>query len=396
MLITGTQDKLLMIPGPTPVHRDILAAMSEPTISHTSEDLAGIIEECQDGIRACAGTSSGQAFILAGSGTLAQEAAVINLVAPGERLLVASNGYFGNRFAEIAHAHGIEVDHLTATWGSSITADQVRLALERQPARALAVTQVDTSTGVQAPVEEIAAVAREHGTLVIVDAVCSLGGMPCPMDAWGLDIVLSGNQKALGVPPGLAILVVSQLALERRHDMPKVASYYADLLRWLPSMQSPTAYFSTHAVNLFYGLRAAMRIIAAEGLEARFQRHERLGAAARAGLERLGFESLTEPQYLSRTLSVMRYPEGVEDGAFRAGLSSRGVVASACIGKFTGLGARFGHMGNITEAELLQAKCATERTLGDMGRPVEAGSGVAAAQAVLSAPQMRLATAGLD
>lgn len=385
MLTADECDKLLMIPGPTPVVREILDALSEPTISHMSPALAEIVTRCLSGIRNVAETDEARVFVFGGSGTLAQEAAVVNLVGPGERLLVASNGFFGDRFVEMAKPHGIDVHRVAARWGESVTPDELREYLGKADFRAVTLTQVDTSTGTLAPVGELATVAREAGALVIVDAVCALGGIPSRMGVTAIDILLSGAQKALGVPPGLAILAVSERGLERRRAMGGVAAYYIDLLNWLKSMDDPTTYFSTHAVNLFYALSAALDIIRAEGLEARFHRHARLARAFRLGAEVTGFLPLTDERYLAPTLSVLAYPDGVDDEKFRTALGRRGVVAAACLGPWKGLGARFGHMGNITETEILRGLAAIEGALHDVGARVESGGSLAAAQASMLA-----------
>lgn len=384
MLTLNEADKLLMIPGPTPVQREILTALGEPTISHTSAPMADIVRRTLEGLRTIAGSESASMFVFAGAGTLAQEAAVINLVQPGERLLVASNGYFGDRFLGIAEAHGIRTERVAAAWGESVTPEQLDLALHGGEVRAVTLTQVETSTGVRAPIDGLAAVAREHGAYVIVDAVCALGGVPTDMDASGIDLLLSGAQKALGVPPGLTILAASDRAMERRRSLPSIPTYYADLLNWEASMADPQVYFSTHAVNLFYALLAAVEIIAAEGLSARFARHERLARAFRAGMTALGFTSLTAHPYLAPTMSVQAYPNGVQDDSFRGLLAEHGVVAAGCLGEFKGRGARFGHMGNISETEILQALGAVESTLAELGSGATPGAGVQAAQAAIN------------
>jgi aspartate aminotransferase-like enzyme len=206
------------------------------------------------------------------------------------------------------------------------------------------------------------------------------------MDVWGIDILLTGAQKALGVPPGLSILIASEAAQERRRELRRVAAYYADLLNWLPSMQSPATYFSTHAVNLFYALRVGLGLIRAEGLATRFTRHLLLASAFRAGMEALGFRLLANPACLAPTLSVLAYPEGIEDESFRSALSERGIVAAGCLGEFKGVGIRFGHMGNIGRGEILQALAAVEDALQQLGVLVGPGAGVAAAQAQFSEP----------
>lgn len=385
MLLTDALDTLLMIPGPTPVTRTILDALGSPTMSHTSPAVAAIVQRCLTGIKHTAESTEGQGFVFAGAGTLAQEAAVINLVKPGECLAVASNGFFGDRFVAIAEAHGIEVRHIRAEWGQSVTPEQMQNALKAGGVRAVTITHVDTSTGVLAPVAELARTARDHGALVILDAVCSLGGVPTAMDRDGIDIVLSGAQKALGVPPGLAILVGSAQALARRRELGRINSYYADLLNWEASMADPKVYFSTHAVNLFYALEESLAIIEREGLRERFERHECQADAFRAGMRALGFVSLADADYLAPTLSVLAYPDGIEDESFRAALAARGVVAAGCLGAFKGRGVRFGHMGNISASDVLAALLAVEQTLSDLGHGVIPGSALAAAALQLQA-----------
>lgn len=388
MLTLNEADKLLMIPGPTPVQREILDALGEPTISHMSEPMADIVSRCLAGIRQVAASESAQAFVFAGAGTLAQEIALVNLVQAGDRLLVLSNGFFGDRFTKIAEANQIAVDTLQAPWGRSITAEELDEQLSHTEYRAVTITQVETSTGVQAPIADLAAVAKRHGVLVVVDAVCSLGGMPADMDALNLDIVLSGAQKALGVPPGMTILLASREAMERRRALDRPPGYYTDLLNWEPSMQDPLVYFSTHTVNLFYALLAGLEIIEREGLPQRFERHDQLGRSFRAGMTALGFSSLAAPEYHSPTMSVLAYPEGVDDSAFRALLSAKGVVVAACLGEFKGRGARFGHMGNITESDVLRGVAAIEATLDELDVPHTRGSGVASVRRTLVEPEV--------
>lgn len=359
-------DSLLMIPGPTTVIPEVLSALAEPTIAHTSVGMASIILRCQSGIRSVVGTKEADVFLFAGSGTLAQEAAIVNLVAPEQRLLVVSHGYFGDRFQQIAEAHGIGVDSLAAPAGHSISPDLLDQQLRVSPAQTVTFTQVDTATGVAAPLPELVEVAKQHGALVVVDAVCSLGGMAVDMDALGIDIVLSGAQKALGVPPGLAILAVSQAAMERRRSMSRIPSYYGDLLNWEASMQDPKQYFSTHAVNLFYALDVALQRIADEGLQARIERHARVAASFRASASMLGFKPLTDPTVLAPTLSVLAYPAGVADEQFRFELTAKGVVAAGCLGAWRGLGVRFGHMGNITPENVLTGLHAIEQVIGNL------------------------------
>jgi aspartate aminotransferase-like enzyme len=280
----------------------------------------------------------------------------------------------------IAECHGIEVDCLAAEWGTAVSAAQLQERLRGGQYAAVTFTHVDTSTGVAAPVEELVRVAGESGTLVILDSVCALGGMPLEMERWGVDVVLTGAQKALGVPPGLALLLVSERAMNRRRALQRVPTFYADLANWETSMSDPQIYFSTHAVNLFYALQAAIEIVRKEGLELRFDRHDRLSRAFRAGMSAYGFTSLTNEDVLAPTLSVLAYPAGVEDAAFRERLAAHGVVAAGCLGPFKGKGARFGHMGNISETEIFQTLLAVGRTLESLG--VSSGSAEAIQRAL--------------
>jgi alanine-glyoxylate transaminase/serine-glyoxylate transaminase/serine-pyruvate transaminase len=345
-------DNLLMIPGPTPVAPEIRAALSEPTIAHTSVGLAEIIQRCRRGIRRVAGGEQSEVFLFAGSGTLAQEAAIVNLVAPGERLLVVSHGYFGDRFQQIANAYGIPVDRIAANPGESVTPGSLDEILGRTGSSTVTLTQVDTATGVAAPLGELVAVVKRHGALAIVDAVCSLGGMPVEMDDLGIDLLLSGAQKALGVPPGLVILAASDAAMVRRRSIEQVPAYYVDLLNWQASMDDPKQYFSTHAVNLFYALDVALQRIQDEGIEARFTRHVEMATTFRTAMADLGFNPLTKSEVLAPTLSVLEYPSGVDDQTFRDRLAGRGVVAAGCLGAWRGRGVRFGHMGNMTSSDI--------------------------------------------
>jgi alanine-glyoxylate transaminase/serine-glyoxylate transaminase/serine-pyruvate transaminase len=364
MLARSEKDKLLMIPGPTPVHWEILQALGEPPISHTGPEIAAIMRRALQLLHELMDNADGHVFVFAGSGTLAQEAAVVNFVEPGQRLLVASNGYFGDRFVPIARAHGIDVEVLAARWGTSVTPDELARVLDRGRFVAVTLTHVETSTGVMAPLEELVTVAHECDVLCIVDGVCALGGIPEPMKRSSIDVLLSGAQKALGVPPGLSILGVSHQAWERRERRSTpVNAYYADLSNWLPSMQDPQRYFSTHAVNLMYALRTALEIIVVEGFEARYARHRQLAEQFRAGMAELGFEPVTDPQYLAPTLSVLRVPHELNPHDLRQELARQGVIAAAALGEFADTALRFGHMGNISAAEIAQTLAATKSAL---------------------------------
>jgi len=358
-------DPLLMIPGPTPVRDDVLAALARPVRSHTSAENAATLRRIAAGVRACVGSASARVHAFAGSGTLAMEAAVVNHVAAGQRMLVCSQGYFGDRFTEIAEAYGIDAVALQSEWGTRLDPDDLRRACAARPPALVAITHVDTSTGVLADCAALAAVARDAGAVVVLDGVCATGGIAEEMDAWGVDVVLTGAQKALAVPPGLAILAVSDRARARRAELGRIPAYYADLQRWDAVVEEPTArYFSTHATGMLAALEASLDAVAAEGLDARFARHRRVAAALRAGFATLGLTPLTDTDALAPTLSVLRVPEGVDEAALRRGMAERGVVVAGCLGPFAGRGIRVGHMGEVGAREVERTLTAAAEALG--------------------------------
>lgn len=360
-------EPLLMIPGPTPVDGEVRAALAQPVRSHTGAENALTMQRVQELLRGLAGSASARVHAFAGSGTLAMEAALVNHARPGERVVVVSHGYFGDRFAEIAAALGMQADVLRPPWGQHASRSDVRAHIAAgDPPAAVCFTHVDTSTGVMARCEEIAHTVRAAApdAVVVLDGVCATGGIEEAMDAWDVDVLLTGAQKALGVPPGLALLAVSRRATERRAALGEIRAYYADLQRWDASVNDPRVYFSTHAVSLLRALEVSLELIAAEGLEARFERHRQVAAALREGMAELGFVSLTDPALLAPTLSVLRLPAGAEDAALRTGMQQQGVIVAPCIGAWAGMGVRIGHMGSAGEREVARTVEAAAAALG--------------------------------
>lgn len=360
-------EPLLMIPGPTPVDGEVLAALARPVRSHTGAENAATMQRMQELMRRLAGSTSARVHAFAGSGTLAMETALVNHVGPGERVVVVSHGYFGDRFGEIAEALGMRADVLRARWGEHAAASEVHEIVARGvPPAAVCFTHVDTSTGVLARCDEIARTVRAAApdAIIVVDGVCATGGIAEAMDAWDVDVLLTGAQKALGVPPGLALLAVSPRATERRAALGDIRAYYADLQRWDPSVDDPRVYFSTHAVSLLRALEVSLEMIAAEGIDARFDRHRRVAAALRDGMAALGFAPLTERALLAPTMSVLRLPAGADDAALRAGMRERGVIVAPCIGAWAGTGVRIGHMGTAGAGEVARTVEAAATALG--------------------------------
>lgn len=359
---------LLMIPGPTPVAPEVLAALAEPVRSHTGAENAATVRRIQASLRALVGSVSARVHVFGGAGTLAMEAALVNHAAPGDRVVVVSHGYFGDRFAEVGEAHGMSVEVLRSELGHRVDPEQVRARLAAgDPPAVVTLTHVDTASGVLADCAVLAAVIRDVApdAVVVVDGVCATGGVEELMDAWDADVVLTGAQKALGVPPGLALLAVSERARARRETFDRVPSYYADLRRWDPVVDDPTRYFSTHATSLLRALEVALELIDEEGLPERLLRHRRVAAALREGMAELGFEPLTDGVALAPTLSVLAVPEGVDEARLRAGMAQRGVVIAGCLGPWAGRGVRVGHMGTVGEAEVQRTVAAAAEALPD-------------------------------
>ncbi len=377
-------EKLLLIPGPSPVLPRILEALARPTVSHVGPEMVRELREACENLKKIVFSEEGEPFIVSGAGTLAMEMALLNTVEKGDRVLVLSQGYFGRRMAEICAVFGIDHEVLESEWGKAVTPGELESQLAAKPRNVVVCTHVDTATGSCAPVEDYGLVLEKTGSLFIVDGVCATGGIAERMDAWGIDVVLTAAQKCLGTPPGLAILVLSKLAMEKRRRMESVPAYYSDLLRWLPIMHDPTKYFSTPCVNEIRAFLEGTRAVLEEGLEERFERHKLFAEALRAGLSALGFTVFTDPRFLASTLSVVRYPEGVDDKAFRTKLSENGVVVAGGLAQTAGQVFRMGHMGNLTSAQVRFALEAVEKTLRSLGRDVGLGSAVAAATEILT------------
>lgn len=377
------QEKLLMIPGPTPVHPRIIQALSQPTVSHVSPEMRADLKEALSNLKKIVFCENGEPFIIAGAGTLAMEMALLNTVEKGERFLVLSQGFFGQRMAEIGTCFGFEVEILQSPGGKAVLPEKLRERVSQERYAAVFATHVDTATGACAPVREYGEILKDSDCLYIIDGVCATGGIEERMDGWGVDVILTAAQKCFGAPPGMAVLVFSEKAMKKREKMSSVPAYYADLLRWLPVMKDPVKYFSTPCVNEIRAFSESTRIVLEEGMEMRFQRHKKSAKAVRAAFTELGFSLYTEEAFLADTLSVVLYPENIEDKSFRTALYRNGVVVSGGLGDVEGKVFRMGHMGNLSFSQVLFALEAIEKTLQSLDYRFEPGSGVRRARAVL-------------
>jgi len=384
--MTMPKKKLLLIPGPSPVHERILAALAKPTVAHTSSEMQAELRGGCENLKRIVFCSEGEAFVVAGAGTLSMEMALLNAAAAGkDRVLVLSQGYFGERMGHILRTFGINHEVMEAEWGRAVLPEELDARLKKDNYDIIVSTHVDTATGACAPIEEYARAAKSSGVLFIVDGVCATGGIPEKMDDWGIDVVLTAAQKCFGAPPGLAVCVFSERAMAKRRELGSIPAYYSDILRWLPIMKDPAKYFSTPCVNEIRSFFEATRIILEEGLESRFERHDLFARSIRAGLEALGFGFFTEPTFYASTMSVPTYPAGVEDHAFRTTLYENGVVVAGGLAQTGGKVFRMGHMGNLTRDEILFAFESIERTLNSLRYRFEPGSSLKAAGAMLGA-----------
>lgn len=376
--------ELLLIPGPTPVTDEIKAALAAETWSHTDPRFVRIVEHSLEMTRDLLGCHDGEVFVVAGSGTLAMEMAIVNTVAPGERILVLSQGYFGDRFEALANSFGIEVDVLRSEWGKRVCPKLVEEQLAKHEYKAVTVTHVDTSTGVEADLDTLVPLVKRHGALFILDGVCATAAVEENMSKayqgnpdYKIDVVLTGSQKAIGVPPGLLVLGFGPKALAAREAMERIPAYYGDIKNWIPIMHNPGKYFATPAVNMVYAYEVGLETIMKEGLEKRYQRHRALGRAMRAALATFGMKALADESVAAPTLSCVLYPEGVEDAAFRSALAQRGVVVAGALASLAGKAFRIGHMGNTTLDDFKRALRVMAEVLKNMGKDVDGEQAIA-------------------
>ncbi|MEK4384313.1 alanine--glyoxylate aminotransferase family protein [Solibacillus sp. FSL W7-1464] len=352
--------ELLLVPGPTPVMDEIYDALASETRGHTDPRFVETFKNALTNTKKLFNTD-GEVYVVAGSGTLAMEMAIVNTIAKGERLLVISHGYFGDRFTPLAKAFGIEVDVLQSTWGERVDAKLVEETVKANNYKAVTITHADTSTGVVSDLETLVPIIKAAGALVIVDGVVATAALQEDMSkAYGeedykIDIVLTGSQKAIGIPPGLAIVAFSKQALAAREQIETVPAYYADIYNWRAIMDNPAMYFATPPVNLIYAYDVALNIVLEEGMEKREARHIAFGKAIRAALRTYGMTPLANEEVAAPTLSCILYPEGIEDGKFRASLANRGIIVAGSLAHLAGKAFRIGHMGNTTSEMLEQA-----------------------------------------
>jgi serine---pyruvate transaminase len=374
------EKRYLMTPGPTPVPPQVTAALSLPMVHHRAPEFRELLTSLLADLRQVFRTQS-DVLLYAGSGTACMDGAVANTCSPGDRVLVVSAGNFGERWRAIAEAYGCDVQAVEYEWGEVPNADDVARKLEELGgAHAVFLTHSETSTGVVADLEELATRIRPSGALIVVDAISSLAAVPLEMDAWGIDVVVSGSQKALMSPPGLGLVAASERAYKAaaRSTSPR---FFLDWQRTREShADTPAATPFTPAIPIVRGLAVAVELLLAEGLDVAFERHRKLGRAARAGVKAMGLELFSPDDDSAAVVTAIRMPEGIDAGAVIRTLSERfGITMEGGRKALRGKIVRIGHIGYVDVFDVTTSLAALELALAEEGAEIERGASVQAA-----------------
>ncbi len=367
----------LFTPGPTPVPEKVTNRMANPILHHRTKEFSDIFVEASKILRELFRTKE-DVYILASSGTGAMEAAVVNHLNLGDEVLTIEGGKFGERWGELCGAYGVQATRVAVPWGKAFTADEMRAELQKKSDyKAVLLTHSETSTGVAVDLEKIARVIRENSNaLIIVDGITSVGAMPLKMDEWGVDVVVTGSQKGLMLPPGLAFIASSQRAW-KAVEASTQPRYYFDLRKARKSLAAQTTPF-TPAVTLVVGLLEALKMIRAEGVEAVWKRHAILAESTRRAIQALGLKLLADSP--SNAVTAVKIPESLQKKGIDACLKDKGIIAAGGQGKLKGKIFRISHLGYYDVQDMLAAISILEEVLLDVGWPIKGGEGVLALQ----------------
>jgi alanine-glyoxylate transaminase/serine-glyoxylate transaminase/serine-pyruvate transaminase len=384
--------RIIAIPGPAIFDPSVFRELQVHNLGHLSEEFVEVFSRTLIDLRRLLFLNDDyKPIVLAGSGTLAMEASVSNLITKGDKVLVVSNGYFGERMLEILKRYPVETEVVrVSSPGDVVENDFIAGKVDRGNYSLVTVTHVDTSTGVRHPIEELAKAVRSKDTLLVVDGVCSVGGEEVRMKDWGIDVVFTASQKAVGVPPGLAVMWLSPKALDRLDATgSRYAPYYMDLTRWIEVMDSyergKPVYFATPPINLIFGLSKSLELIFKEGLGNRFRRHRVLSEALRAGLRAMELSILAHHgAYASSTVTGVYLPDGIGLNEFKTEMLRRNVIVAG--GIYPGIKNRYfriGHMSQINANDIVSIIAAVERSLYSLGYELRLGDGIRASQEIL-------------
>ncbi|MDZ8137945.1 MAG: alanine--glyoxylate aminotransferase family protein [Nostoc sp. DedQUE04] len=339
--------RLLLGPGPSNAHPTVLQAMNTSPVGHLDPTFLALMDEIQSLLRYVWQTENSLTIAVSGTGTAAMEATIANAVEPGDVVLIGVAGYFGNRLVDMAGRYGADVRTITKPWGQVFNLEELQTALKTHRPTILALVHAETSTGARQPLEGVADLCREFGTLLLVDTVTSLGGVPLFLDTWGVDLAYSCSQKGLGCPPGASPFTMSARAVEKlQQRQTKVANWYLDMLLLGKYWGTERTYHHTAPINLYYALREALRLLAEEGLANSWQRHQKNVEYLWEGLENLGLSMHVEQEYRLPTLTTVRIPGGVDGKAIaRQLLNEHNIEIGGGLGELAGKVWRVGLMG---------------------------------------------------
>jgi aspartate aminotransferase-like enzyme len=370
----------LRLPGPTAVPERVRIAIAQPMLAHRGPEFRAVMTEVERKLKPIFGTEN-RMLLTAATGTGMMEACLVNVLKPGERILVVVNGQFGERFAAIGKALGVAVDTLDVPWGEGVDPAAIEVQVKVRDYRAVVLVHNESSTGIVADLAGIGAVLRNRPTLLLVDSVSGLGGVQMRQDEWGVDIVISASQKALMCPPGLGLASVSAKAwhtVNREDGLPR---FYFDFRKYRSEIEDGATPY-TSAVSLIVGLNEALRMIHAEGIPEVLARHRRLSTALRAGCEAIGLASFPAKGMLSSTVCVFHVPAGLDGGAIVRRLHEKHcTVIAGARNKLAGKVIRIGTMGELREGDILTDLLHLEDVLGELGHKFRHGAGIAAAAA---------------
>jgi alanine-glyoxylate transaminase/serine-glyoxylate transaminase/serine-pyruvate transaminase len=376
--------RILMGPGPSDTHPRVLAALGAPTVGHLDPYFLQVMNDTQQMLRQVFRTKNELTLAVSGTGSAGMEAAVVNLVEPGDSMLVGVNGVFGGRMVDVATRAGAQVSKIEVPFGETFDPAQVAEAVKQHRPKVVGIVNAETSTGARQPLEEIAKIVHEAGALLVADTVTSLGGLPVETDGWELDVVYSGTQKCLSCPPGLAPITFGPRALAKIDARKtKVASWYLDMTMVRNYWGQDRAYHHTAPINMNYALREALQLVLEEGLENRWARHLRNHLALKAGLQALGLKYAVAEGKQLPMLNAVLIPTGVDDVKVRGQLLNEfGIEIGGGLGPMKGKTWRIGLMGETSSPRnVLTLLAALDRCLADQGVKFSPGSGVVAANA---------------
>jgi len=380
--------RILMGPGPSSVHPRVLQAMTAPILGHLDSQFFVVMEDVCEMLRQVYHTDNYMTLPLSSTGTGAMEASCVNILEPGDTAIVCRNGYFGDRLADIARRCGAEVFVVDSAWGNPVDLEALDEELNKHSkVKMVGIVHAETSTGSLSPLTRAIELAHEHDSLIVVDAVTSLGSHDVRMDEWDIDICYSASQKCLGAPPGLAPISLGSRAMDVINERKTpVQSFYFNLKDLEAYWSQTRAYHHTSPISMTYGLRESLRMMMEEGIEERLNRHARTAAALRAGVEALGLQVLADPQYRLNPLTAALIPEGVDEAVVRRKLiMDYNIEIGAGLGDLQGKVWRIGLMGeSARESNVFAFLSALERILPDQGYEVAYGSSLAAAQQALA------------